>query len=312
MRDQKQRLLRADRPFFTSQESLDDVKSMTSTTFARGDLSFGRYKRDRPGLGIADPNPPSPMVMAVVILRPRPAHLGWRDEVTVNIPSLGTGALCCLDLRETWRMDLSNPFDSFHAFIPISAFDDMAAEFGQPKFERLDRPTTIEHRDETMLGLATSLNPLLGRPSEATALFADYVFAAMVTHLAVTYGGLDKNAHVGRAERRGALTPLQERRVTDRLLDEIKGDPRVAELAALSGLSVSHFMRAFKRTTGVPPHRWLLVQRAKRAKELLLGTHMTISAIAVECGFADQSHLTRIFSKIYGVGPAAWRKQWRD
>jgi hypothetical protein len=66
----------ADFPFFTTRESLDDMQSLSSVSFARGDLSVGRYRRDRPGLGISTPNPISPIVMAVVILRPRPAHVG--------------------------------------------------------------------------------------------------------------------------------------------------------------------------------------------------------------------------------------------
>src|SRR6266478_901254 len=105
-----QTLVGADRPFFTTRESLDDIQSLSSVSFARGDLSIGRYRRDRPGHGISTPNPISPMVMAVVILRPRPAHVGWHDDRLVDVPALGAGALNCLDLREAWTMDLSEPF----------------------------------------------------------------------------------------------------------------------------------------------------------------------------------------------------------
>src|SRR5437867_10170759 len=107
-------LVGADRPFFTTRESLDDIQSLSSVSFASGDLSIGRYRRDRPGHGVSTPNPISPMVMAVVILRPRPAHVGWHDDRLVEVPALGAGALNCLDLREAWSMDLSEPFDSFH------------------------------------------------------------------------------------------------------------------------------------------------------------------------------------------------------
>jgi hypothetical protein len=50
-------LVGADRPFFTTRESLDDIRSLSSVSFARGDLSIGRYRRDRPGLGLSTPNP---------------------------------------------------------------------------------------------------------------------------------------------------------------------------------------------------------------------------------------------------------------
>jgi len=309
----KDRLVQADRPFFARREDFDDIKSMTSATYAQGDLSVGRYQRRRTGLGITEPNPESPSIMAVVILRPRPAHLGWQNGREVLVPNLGTGALTCLDLRETWTMDLSDPFDSFHAFIPLDAFDRVADELGRPRIDRLNRLISVEQRDETMLGLAQALNPLLGSPSEASALFADYVFAAMTTHLAVTYGGIGPlGSPPDRAARKGKLTLQQERRLTSRLLDDLKGDPSLAELAALAGLSQSQLLRAFKATLGMPPHRWLLAQRVRRAKALMLGTGMSIGEVALECGFADQSHMTRVFSRIYGVTPGAWRRQWKD
>jgi AraC family transcriptional regulator len=308
-----QTLLGADRPFFTTRESLDDIRSLSSVSFARGDLSIGRYRRDRPGLGITTANPISAMVMAVVILRPRPAHVGWHDGRLVEVPAFGAGALSCLDLREAWTMDLSDPFDSFHTFIPLTAFDEITSDLKRPRIDRLHSRIGVEHRDETMLNLARAMDPLLARPEHATTLFVDYVFLAMVAHLAVTYGRFDSGdirAHAGRRGR--MLSPLQERRVTSRMLDDLAGDPGLSELAALCGLSRSYFIRAFKQTTGMPPHRWLLMHRVKRAKELLHGTQMSISEIAVACGFADQSHLTRVFSKAFRISPGAWRRQWEE
>lgn len=308
-----QALVGADRPFFTTRESLDDIQSMSSVSFARGDLSVGRYRRDRRGLGFSTPNPISAMVMAVVILRPRPAHVGWHDGRLVEVPALGAGALNCLDLREAWTMDLSEPFDSFHAYIPFTAFDEVTAEMKRSRIERLHCPIGVQHTDETMLNLARALHPSLARPAYATTLFTDHVFLAMVTHLAGMYGGLDDRDRQAYAAPKGRmLTPLQERRVTSRLLDDLAGDTNLSELAALCGLSRSYFIRAFKQITGMPPHRWLLMQRVKRAKALLRGTKLPIAEIAAACGFADQSHLTRVFSKAFRISPAAWRRQWKD
>jgi AraC-like DNA-binding protein len=207
-------------------------------------------------------------------------------------------------------MDLSEPFDSFHTFIPWTAFDEIALESKRPRIDELSCRIGVAHPDETMLNLARALNPVLARPEQATALFIDHVFLAMVTHLAVTYGGIrsrDMEAYAGRGR---MLTPLQERRVTSRLLDDLAGDSSLAALAALCGLSRSHFVRAFKQTTGMSPHHWLLVHRARRAKDLLRATRLPIAEIALECGFADQSHLTRVFSKAFGISPGAWRRQW--
>jgi AraC-like DNA-binding protein len=209
-------------------------------------------------------------------------------------------------------MDLSEPFDSFHAFIPLTAFDEVTAEMKRSRVERLNCPIGVEHTDETMLNLARALNPVLARPEYATALFTDHVFLAMVAHLAGNYGGLHGGDFPAYPAPKGLLTPLQQRRVTSRLLDDLAGDTSVSELAALCGLSRSYFIRAFKQVNGMPPHRWLLMQRMKHAKALLRGTKLPIAEIAVACGFADQSHLTRVFSKSFHISPAAWRRQWRD
>jgi AraC-like DNA-binding protein len=309
---QTQTFVGAHRPFFTTRESLDDMQSLSSVVFARGDLSIGRYRRDRPGLGISTANPISAMVMAVVILRPRPAHVGWHDGRLVEVPALGAGALSCLDLREAWTMELSAPFDSFHAFIPWTAFDEVTTELRRPRIETLNRIIGVEHRDETVLGLTRALNSVLARPEHATALFTDHVFLALVTHLAVTYGGFNTSGrHAYAAPKGRLLSPLQERRVTSRLLDDLASDSSLSELAALCGLSRTHFIRAFKQSTGMPPHRWLLMHRVERAKDLLRETNTSIAEIAVTCGFADQSHLTRVFSKAFGISPGAWRRQWK-
>ena len=62
-------------------------------------------------------------------------------------------------------------------------------------------------------------------------------------------------------------------------------------------------MRAFKRSTGVPPYRWLTKLRIERAKELLKDPRCELADIAQLCGFVDQSHFTRVFSRSEG-----WRR----
>jgi AraC-like DNA-binding protein len=305
-------LLGAERPFFATRENLDDAQSMSSASLARGDLSIGRYRRSRSGFGLSAANPAAPMVMAVVILRPRRPHAGWRDGRVMDVPARGTGSLACLDLRESWTMDLSDPFDSFHVFIPMAAFDEIAAEQSLPLVEGLNCPATVEHRDETMLNLARALCPALGRPRETNRLFADHVFSAMTIHLASTYGHQADGGRGWRGGPRiGELNARQLRRVVDLLDNDVANDLGLSDLAVQCGMSRSAFVRAFRLTTGLPPHRWLLLSRARRAKDFLERTAMPISDIALECGFADQSHLTRVFSKTFHISPGAYRRQRR-
>lgn len=78
------------------------------------------------------------------------------------------------------------------------------------------------------------------------------------------------------------------------------------ELAALVGLSPFHFARVFQRATGMPPHAWLKQRRLEQARAMLRSGCAPLS-VAMQLGFADQSHLTRQFKQTYGVGPGEYR-----
>ena len=109
----------------------------------------------------------------------------------------------------------------------------------------------------------------------------------------------------------GGLAPWQFRRAEVLLLDEVRAERSLAEVAESCGLSAGHFARAFRATTGLPPHRWLVRRRVERAQELLEVSNLSLSEIALTCGFFDQSHLTRVFRSVAGASPGAWRRQRR-
>ena len=106
----------------------------------------------------------------------------------------------------------------------------------------------------------------------------------------------------------GGLAPWQVELTLRHVLRDLCADFSVAELARRCGLSRSYFTRAFRISMGTPPHRWLLRQRVRRAGEMLEQTDECICTIALLCGFADQSHLTRLFHAHVGESPAAWRR----
>ncbi|GAA0640705.1 helix-turn-helix domain-containing protein [Brevundimonas lenta] len=107
------------------------------------------------------------------------------------------------------------------------------------------------------------------------------------------------------------LAPWQLELAVGELLREPGADLSVADIANRCGLSRSYFERAFKISMGTPPHRWMVQQRVRRAAELLEWTDEKVCLIASYCGFADQSHLTRVFGATMGCSPAAWRRRRR-
>jgi AraC-like DNA-binding protein len=96
-------------------------------------------------------------------------------------------------------------------------------------------------------------------------------------------------------------------RVRERLADELLEPPSLAELASMEGLSKYQLLRRFEKTYGVPPHAWLLARRAERARRLIRDG-ASLALAAASSGFADQSHMTRVFVRHFGFTPGAWRK----
>ena len=106
----------------------------------------------------------------------------------------------------------------------------------------------------------------------------------------------------------GSLARWQLQRALELFETNIDRPIRLGDVAGVVRLSKSQFSRAFSVSVGEPPARYLRRYRVKRAREMLLLTSKSLSEIALNCGFADQSHLTKTFSRIVGVTPAAWRR----
>jgi transcriptional regulator of acetoin/glycerol metabolism len=110
---------------------------------------------------------------------------------------------------------------------------------------------------------------------------------------------------------RGGLPPGALRRVREYIATYIHENLDIATLASLAGLSVYHFSRAFKASVGMPPHRYLLEQRIRKAAELIEQTERPLVSIALAVGFADQAHFSRSFHALVGLAPSQFRRTHR-
>lgn len=110
------------------------------------------------------------------------------------------------------------------------------------------------------------------------------------------------------APARGGLAPWQIRKVASYVDANLDQTIRNEDLATLARLNASHFGRAFRTSFGEPPHEYVIRRRVERAQGLMLSTSAPLSSIALDCGLADQAHLSRLFRRVVGESPRAWRR----
>ena len=103
--------------------------------------------------------------------------------------------------------------------------------------------------------------------------------------------------------------PARIRRVLEYVRGEAFRAPTLKEMAGIAGLSPTHFGRAFRAATGMPPHQYLLDLRMQRARRLLETTRLSITQIALECGFEQSTSFATSFKKLVGVSPRMWRAE---
>jgi AraC-like DNA-binding protein len=113
------------------------------------------------------------------------------------------------------------------------------------------------------------------------------------------------------AQMRGGLPPNALKQVHGYIEAHLEDNIGLDALAAIAGLSIFHFVRAFKESEGVTPHRFMLRRRISRAQELLSGTDLPLSQIALVTGFSDYSHFSHRFHQEAGMPPSTFRRSKR-
>lgn len=228
----------------------------------------------------------------------------YADGRLIRPREFEAGAIAIFDFRAGLAMERREPFHAVDLYIPRKSLDALAEDANAAVIDELRHEPGKALQDPIARHLLLAIRPVLAAPQRASELFIDHVAMALATHVAHTYGGMRARPDASA----GALARWQERRAKELIAANLTGNIALADLAKVCGLSVRHFTRAFRGSTGMSPHEWLLHLRMERAKQLLKNSRLMLSDIALDCGFADQSHMTRTFQRCLGLPPGAWRR----
>jgi AraC family transcriptional regulator len=242
-----------------------------------------------------------PRLVVTVHLNPVRVQQRWLLNVSADAKikigsNVGREAECAL-LPEVTRT-----CDSVQFHLPRTTLNDFTDANGLPRIS-VECPGDL--RDSAVFAQLTSLIiPCIDAPSLFSSTFMNHfvmLFCSHVVHL-WSSRGKDEAIH------RGGLSTWQRRRAMELLSKGTYDDVRLAVVAKECRLSVSHFARSFKKTFGLPVHRWVIDQRVDYAKQLLLNSNESLLEIAFQAGFCDQASFNRTFAKLTGTSPGRWRR----
>ncbi|UXN58387.1 helix-turn-helix domain-containing protein [Phyllobacterium zundukense] len=163
------------------------------------------------------------------------------------------------------------------------------------------QPPKFGHVDLRALQLARTMALEVSEGS-ASELYLDSLMTVFGVHLIRTYSrGKLRQTSVGR------LSLQTSRKVLDYMNDHMAEIPSINAIAKISGMSPSHFIRAFTATFGTPPHKYLINIRLQKAERLLIDSKIPIPEIAAQTGFSSQSHLTTAMMRYKQTTPGRIR-----
>ena len=203
-----------------------------------------------------------------------------------------------------WRSLSPEPLQTLHLHLNTHLLARTAEEVADRDPARLALIGRSGFQDPLLTQIGLALWRELEQDTPAGKLYAQTAAQMLAVHLLRHY-----TSTAGEIEEVSqGLTRHQVKRVTDFMLAHLSQDLSLDVLARQIGFSPYHFARLFRQTMGESPHQFVLRQRIERAQHLLKEADVPLAHIALECGFANQSHLSLVFKRHLGLTPRAYRQ----
>jgi len=236
-------------------------------------------------------------------------HVGKPTQVTCRLdsrerPALQThGSFCVVPAGVTGRWTMAQPLHALLIRIPPSLVRETAGAMGLAA-RSTELVPSLHVRDPQIERMGWMLQAERDDAHPSGRLFTDSLAVALAARLLGLQAG-------GAAARTPALPRWRLRNVLDYIEVHLDDDLTLAELATVAGFSLSHFKALFKQAIGQPVHRYVLERRVERARVLVLEGRRSMAEIAIEAGFAHQSHMARCMRRVLGLSPSQLARRAR-
>lgn len=285
---------------------IEAAPSFVTRTLQDDVLAVTKLKCDLENNGLTEPIPREDALLVTLQLKFCLAHDLWIDGKPAKTAPLPAGSVSIYDLRASPMINSISAFRNLNFYFPRTALDAINDIEGSRRCRDLIPNPGEGFEDPIIRALGHSLTPAFERPEEANTQFVDQVTTATAAYVARMLGSDEP------------LTPPVRRlhsRQLERLREMIRADPsgqiRIANMAAECGMTIRSFREAFRTTTGVSPHEWLLECRVQLALNLLRNDSAAVEEVASASGFSSPAHLIRVFYAVIGTHPDEWRASLR-
>jgi AraC family transcriptional regulator len=173
--------------------------------------------------------------------------------------------------------------------------------------DRVEIRNRFQMRDAQIEHVGWALKAEMERGYPSGRLYADSLAMALAARLLHNHSSLAQEPRPVN----GDLNQYRMKHVLSFIEDQLGDDLSLETIAGVAGVSVPHFKVLFRRTVGMPVHRYVIGRRVERAAALLREGQLPISQIALDAGFAHQSHLARHMRRVLGVSPSTLRDSFR-
>jgi len=194
-------------------------------------------------------------------------------------------------------------YDTMHFYIR----DDFVREIHGDTFASqatIALPPLAGAMDEMFLTIAREIWKLLQTPGPADSIYAETLARALAGYLVRNYiSGQQLRANSART-----LTPQQCKRAIEYIEECLGESLTLAGIAKAAGVSTGRLNSEFKRSMKLAPYQYVLNARVRRANALLVSTDLSLAEIALQCGFSNQQHMTRMMRRTMGRTPGAVRR----